>query len=668
MSEYSSLKATINANVKTNDNHEITGSIMNSVLNAMVNSLGAGYQFMGVATPTNPGSAQTPDYKCFYLATTPGTYRYLGGLVVADGEVALLKYDSSWTKEVTGVASADKLNQLGQEESDIINVLGLILNSFPIDVVDANASASTYGANMWWGNLQNKSKVRYLAYKKLSLTGLNTLKVGKVKQSSNAITEIKTFDIEKLTGGLWYLLDLGSEVSLADDEYIIVSGPVYYKNDSLSDYPNKRIIINTTESSYSYDNNGYFGIVPIENQGNIIGGLFDLIEQQNGVIGKQNLVLDDCTQSLDINNPSYQQYIFCNKLYYRNIKQFILKLVNGASSVSTYKVRTDGIFESIETINISSAESLGNNLYLFTLSTPYEFAENEYLGINGAIYYSGSVGTHSNGRIIVQISSGTVTFDNGSAGISVIQSLADRIFTLETKKGANEGKIVSIIGDSISTFTGIDSMVHPYYPNSDVQSVNDTWWGMMLSKMKAKRGYNSSIGGSCIAHKSGESYTCFDDSSRYLSLKTSGTTGTNPDIIIGFGGVNDWVYEIPIGTKDDDYSNPNGTTLYAALRHLITMLQTTYTNAYIYWVTPIRNWYETDVNIPPTRNGVELKSYIDAIKDICQLHGVKCIDLYTNLGFNYNNRSIKQIDGLHPKKAGMADICNYIYNAIMSDF
>lgn len=87
---------------------------MNSVLNAMVNSLGAGYQYMGVATPTNPGTAQTPDYKCFYLATTPGTYTYLGGLVVADGEVAILKYDSSWHKEVTGAATAEQLNQLGQ--------------------------------------------------------------------------------------------------------------------------------------------------------------------------------------------------------------------------------------------------------------------------------------------------------------------------------------------------------------------------------------------------------------------------------------------------------------------------------------------------------------------------------------------------------------------------
>ena len=108
MSDYSSLKATINANIKANNNHEITGAITNSVLNAMVDSLGAGYQYKGVATPTNPGSAQTPDYKCFYFATTPGTYTNLGGLVVADGEVAILKYDTSWTKEVTGAATADQ--------------------------------------------------------------------------------------------------------------------------------------------------------------------------------------------------------------------------------------------------------------------------------------------------------------------------------------------------------------------------------------------------------------------------------------------------------------------------------------------------------------------------------------------------------------------------------
>lgn len=112
MSNYNSLKTTIDANIKQNGNQEITGQILNSVLNQMVNTLGAGYQFMGVATPTNPGSAQTPDYKCFYFTTTPGTYTYMGGLVVANGEVAILKYDTSWTKEVTGIATTEHVDDL----------------------------------------------------------------------------------------------------------------------------------------------------------------------------------------------------------------------------------------------------------------------------------------------------------------------------------------------------------------------------------------------------------------------------------------------------------------------------------------------------------------------------------------------------------------------------
>lgn len=124
MSNYSSLKATINANVKANGNQEITGPVMNSVLNAIVDSLGAGYQYMGKAVPsTNPG---TPDAKVFYLASDPGTYTNFNGLVVADGEVAILKWDSAWSKEVTGAATAAQVAQLSQEVSDLENEVNTI--------------------------------------------------------------------------------------------------------------------------------------------------------------------------------------------------------------------------------------------------------------------------------------------------------------------------------------------------------------------------------------------------------------------------------------------------------------------------------------------------------------------------------------------------------------
>ena len=122
MANYQLLKADIDEKVYQNGRQEITGANLNSVLNEMVTTLGAGYQFIGVATPTNPGTAHAPDYKCFYLATTPGTYANLGGLVVAAGEVAILKYDTSWTKEVTGIATAESVSQLGQEINNLAKV------------------------------------------------------------------------------------------------------------------------------------------------------------------------------------------------------------------------------------------------------------------------------------------------------------------------------------------------------------------------------------------------------------------------------------------------------------------------------------------------------------------------------------------------------------------
>ena len=110
MSNYNSLKATIDANIKQNSRQEITGQILNSVLNAMVTTLGAGYQFAGVATiATNPG---TPDAKVFYIANGKGTYEKFGGLEVTEDDVVVFYWDSSWHKVATGIASQEKLSEL----------------------------------------------------------------------------------------------------------------------------------------------------------------------------------------------------------------------------------------------------------------------------------------------------------------------------------------------------------------------------------------------------------------------------------------------------------------------------------------------------------------------------------------------------------------------------
>ena len=110
MSNYNSLKTAIDANIKQNGKQEITGPVLNSVLNAMVDTLGAGYQFAGIAvSDTNPG---TPDAKVFYIANGKGAYTNFGGLEVTEDEVVVLYYDTEWHKVSTGIASQAKLSEL----------------------------------------------------------------------------------------------------------------------------------------------------------------------------------------------------------------------------------------------------------------------------------------------------------------------------------------------------------------------------------------------------------------------------------------------------------------------------------------------------------------------------------------------------------------------------
>ena len=113
MANYGTLKSALDQSIKTNTSNSITGDGLNAALDSVIDSLGAGYQYMGLASPsTNPG---TPDARVCYIANTAGTYTNFGNLVVADGEVAILKYGSSWSKDsilVITAITADDINEI----------------------------------------------------------------------------------------------------------------------------------------------------------------------------------------------------------------------------------------------------------------------------------------------------------------------------------------------------------------------------------------------------------------------------------------------------------------------------------------------------------------------------------------------------------------------------
>ena len=134
MASYNELLALIDAYINQNGVQAITGQVLNGVLRAMVDQLGRGYTIMGTAVPsTDPG---TPDGPESWFASTPGTYTDMGGLTVANAELALLSYTPSdgWAKTTLtqGIVStsASVNNQVGTPSVTSSYVDGVLTFTF----------------------------------------------------------------------------------------------------------------------------------------------------------------------------------------------------------------------------------------------------------------------------------------------------------------------------------------------------------------------------------------------------------------------------------------------------------------------------------------------------------------------------------------------------------
>lgn len=196
MANYATLKAAIVAAIRENGNKEITGNLLQQQLLAMVNSLGAGYQYAGIATPaTNPG---TPDQNVFYIASTAGTYANFGGLVLADGEIAILKYNGTWSKDSTGGASLETVNQLDQKVGDVTKTVSFDSSNFANIIYDGSgfiAATGNYNAIVIFCPAGRHIQIT-------AETGVQTIRVFRIKPEIGV-----TATFENLSQGCWYDAD-----------------------------------------------------------------------------------------------------------------------------------------------------------------------------------------------------------------------------------------------------------------------------------------------------------------------------------------------------------------------------------------------------------------------------------------------------------------------------
>lgn len=253
--------------------------------------------------------------------------------------------------------------------------------------------------------------------------------------------------------------------------------------------------------------------------------------------------------------------------------------------------------------------------------------------------------------------------------VSISNSI--KVITNDTKENPLQDKYLSICGVSIDTYENfIPQGNATYYRNSNLTSVNNTWWKKLIDNTGMQLLVNNSWSGSRATTTNGVPSSGVH---RCLSLDD----GVHlPDfIIIGTFMFNDWVYspvgEYKIGDNlpdiDVDLTNEEQYAIYenvinnysGAMATIINRIQRKYPNAKLYAMDAYE-YYRNGTNPTYANANKYLSQYNDVLYDVCKKFGVEIIKL-SECGLTATNSKPYTIDGsvegsgigLHPNIKGM---------------
>ena len=205
-----------------------------------------------------------------------------------------------------------------------------------------------------------------------------------------------------------------------------------------------------------------------------------------------------------------------------------------------------------------------------------------------------------------------------------------------SKKIAVQGApiMINALGDSITAGKG-------------VSSANQTYAALLGKKMGALVVRNYGLEGSCMA---GAHPLRFLD--RYTAMDR------NANVILVFGGTNDYGFDTPLGSYGDRMQD----TFYGGINQLMCGLQQMYPEADIIFMTPVRREKDGKKN----KYGNTLNQYAQAVIDMANFYDFKVVDVYTPAVLNFaSQKSVYMHDGIHPDGKAHAILADYVYQQLV---
>lgn len=243
-------------------------------------------------------------------------------------------------------------------------------------------------------------------------------------------------------------------------------------------------------------------------------------------------------------------------------------------------------------------------------------------------------------------------------------------YPLVSEKNNISGKRISFLGDSITTFKDHIPSGNAYiYPYGDVLNVDQTWWHKLVSELKLEIGINESWSGSRIA--TGGSMNTFTSLTRLDNIIES-----KPDILIIFGGINDWRQTTPSKTPIGEFLmsttvEKDKTQFKQAYQFILEYIQPLLPNTHIF-LMPMFQRREGDGS-PDMLSGNTADiawsqwDMYQAIKQLASMYAVNFIDTWSGSA-NWSSGNTYTIDGSHPNVEGMIVLKNIVKDALSKLF
>ena len=215
-------------------------------------------------------------------------------------------------------------------------------------------------------------------------------------------------------------------------------------------------------------------------------------------------------------------------------------------------------------------------------------------------------------------------------------------------------RLVSILGDSISTYEGYNPPGYAVYYSGEVlaenglRSVYDTWWAKVNQALHAHLCVNDSYSGSKV------SGSAFPAGVSRRRLDHLARPPYSPDLILVYLGFNDFGYGVKLCRNEAERRDPDPSVFRDAYALMLEGLKRRYPKSAVVCATLMRGAVRgyPEWVFPERLAGIALERYNQEIRDAAARQGCFLADL-SALELRYET-----LDGAHPTVRGHQSIAD----------